>query len=151
MNTYDNGLEVLSPTECLLLAATMPVGRIAFSEQALPAIQPVNFVLDDGCVIIRTAEGTQLAAAIRNAIVAFEVDHFDAEARAGWSVTLVGRAESVRDPVECARLGGLPLRTWAAGARDRFIRIRPELINGRRLHGTRNTANGFEPVLRAAS
>jgi uncharacterized protein len=151
MNTDDNGLEVLSPTECLLLATTMQVGRIAFSEQALPAIQPVNFVLDDGCVIIRTAEGTKLAAAIRNAIVAFEVDDFDAEARAGWSVTLVGRAESVRDPTECARLAGLPLRTWAAGARDRFIRIHPELVNGRRLHGVRHTANGVEPALRAAS
>jgi hypothetical protein len=151
MNIDDNGLEVLSAAECLMLAATMPVGRIAFSEQALPAIQPVNFVLDDGCVIIRTAEGTKLAAAIRNAVVAFEVDDFDTEARAGWSVTLVGRAESIRDTAECARLAGLPLRTWAAGARDRFIRIRPEVISGRRLHGTRHTADGFEPALQAAS
>lgn len=32
--------------ECLSLLRTVPVGRIVFTECALPAIQPVNFTLD---------------------------------------------------------------------------------------------------------
>ena len=126
-------LEVLSTEECLALAATMPIGRIVFTDQALPAVQPVNFIIDDGNVIIRTTQGSKLAAATRNAIVAFEIDEVDPRFRAGWSVTMVGRAQAVRDPDETARLTRLPLHTWAPGTRDRFIRIRPQHINGRRI------------------
>jgi nitroimidazol reductase NimA-like FMN-containing flavoprotein (pyridoxamine 5'-phosphate oxidase superfamily) len=129
------GLEVLSPSECLALASTVPIGRIVYTERALPAVQPVGFVLDKGCVVIRTAEGTKLAEAIRNAIVAFETDEFDARSQLGWSVTVVGRAEAVRDPAEAARMSRLPLRAWALGRRDRFIRIHPEYITGRRIPG----------------
>jgi uncharacterized protein len=129
----DSEVEVLSPEECISLAATMPIGRIVFTDRALPAVQPVNFLIDDGSVIIRTMQGSKLAAATRNAVVAFEIDEFDRRSQAGWSVTLVGRAQSVRDPVESDRLARLPLQTWAPGPRDRFIRIRPEYITGRRL------------------
>ncbi len=111
----------------------MPIGRIVFTDKALPAVQPVNFVLDDGCVIIRTAEGTKLAAAMRGTVVAFEIDDYDALAESGWSVTVVGRAEQVIDAAESARLARLPLRVWAPGSRARFIRIRPEYIAGRRI------------------
>lgn len=130
-------LEVLSREECISLASTMPIGRIVFTDRALPAVQPVNFLIDDGSVIIRTTEGSKLAAATRNAVVAFEIDEFDRRSQAGWSVTLVGRAQPVRDPAESARLAKLPLQTWAPGPRDRFIRIRPEHISGRRLPASR--------------
>ena len=133
MNVDSAGLEVLSPTECLALASTVPIGRIVYTERALPAVQPVNFVFDDGCVIIRTTEGTRLADAIRNAVVAFETDEFDSRSQLGWSVTVVGRAEAVRDPDETARMSLLPLRAWAPDKRDRFIRIHPEYITGRRI------------------
>jgi uncharacterized protein len=134
VNVDSTDLEVLSSEECLALAGTVPIGRIVFTDRALPAVQPVNFVIDyDGSIIIRTTQGSKLAAATRNAIVAFEVDEFDAWFKAGWSVTMVGRAQAVRDPDEAARLAELPLHTCAPGTRDRFIRIRPEHINGRRI------------------
>jgi uncharacterized protein len=129
----DFELETLSLEECISLAATMPIGRIVFTDRALPAVQPVNFLIDDGSVIIRTTQGSKLAAATRNAVVAFEIDEFDRRSHAGWSVTMVGRAQSVHDPAESARLAQLPLQTWAPGSRDRFIRIRPDHISGRRL------------------
>jgi hypothetical protein len=133
VNVDSAGLEVLSPSNCLALAGTVPIGRIVFTDRALPAVQPVNFVLHDGCVIIRTAEGTKLATALPDTIVAFEIDDYDARAQSGWSVTVVGRAESVADAAESARLARLPLRTWAPDDRDRFVRIRPEYISGRRI------------------
>ncbi|HZB33276.1 MAG TPA: pyridoxamine 5'-phosphate oxidase family protein [Streptosporangiaceae bacterium] len=146
----DSGLEMLSPEECISLAATMPIGRIVFTDRALPAVQPVNFLIEDGSVIIRTTQGSKLATATRNAIVAFEIDEFDRRSQAGWSVTMIGRAQSVHDPAESARLARLPLHTWASGPQDRFIRIRPEQISGRRLpasarctgHHPQHPANG---------
>jgi uncharacterized protein len=133
MNVDSAELEILTPAECLALAATAPIGRIVFTDRALPAVQPVNFVIDNGNIIIRTTQGSKLAAATRNAIVAFETDHFDAQATTGWSVTMIGRAQAIRDPNETNRLARLPLHTWAPGRRDRYIRIHPEHINGRRI------------------
>jgi nitroimidazol reductase NimA-like FMN-containing flavoprotein (pyridoxamine 5'-phosphate oxidase superfamily) len=127
------GLEILGDDECLALLETAPVGRIVFTDQALPAVQPVNYALDGEDVIIRTSPGSKLSAALRRAIVAFEVDDYDAETRTGWSVVLVGRARRVEDPAELDRLRLLDLWPWVPGGRDEFIRISPRLRSGRRI------------------
>ncbi|GAA4614599.1 pyridoxamine 5'-phosphate oxidase family protein [Actinoallomurus liliacearum] len=131
---YDSGgLEILSDEECRRLITAVPLGRIVFTDRALPAIQPVNFLMSNGEVIIRTSSGSKLAAAARNAVVAFEVDEFDPAIQAGWSVVIVGHARIVSENGELSELRGLPLRTWAPSAQDHFIAITPELISGRRL------------------
>src|SRR5690606_30151693 len=96
-------------------------------------IQPVNFALSDGDIVIRTSRLSRLASAAADTVVAFEIDDFDTEARTGWSVVAVGHARHVADPEEAAALEALPLRTWAPGERDYFLRIRPELLTGRRI------------------
>ncbi|MEV0406731.1 pyridoxamine 5'-phosphate oxidase family protein [Actinoallomurus sp. NPDC050550] len=131
---YDSGgLEILSEEECRRLITAAPLGRIVFTERALPAIQPVNFAVSDGEVIIRTSSGSKLAAAARNTVVAFEVDEFDPAIHTGWSVVLVGHARVVSENGELSHLRSLPLRTWTPNEHDHYIAIRPELISGRRL------------------
>lgn len=127
------GLAELTPEESYALLATVPVGRIVYTDHALPAIQPVNFVLDGPDVVFRTAEGSKLAVAASRAVVAFEVDSFDADARSGWSVVLVGRTFEVTEPVERARLLALPLVTFVPGTRDRVIKVVPRIVTGRRI------------------
>ena len=127
------GLSRLSREECYALLRTVPIGRIVFTEAALPAIQPVNFVVDDLDVVIRTGVGSKLAAAARSAVVAFEVDDFDAETMTGWSVVLIGRAEAVHDADELLRLRELSLTPWALGNRPHYIRVSPEIVRGRRI------------------
>ncbi|MGH3267662.1 MAG: pyridoxamine 5'-phosphate oxidase family protein [Trebonia sp.] len=131
---HPDGLEELPAAECLRLMATVPVGRIAYTRQAMPAVEPVNFTLDDGTVVFRTARGGKLAAATLRAVVAFQADDLDPVTRSGWSVTVVGLAQEVTEPAEVARLGRLDLETWAPGTRDHIIRITPEVVTGRRLH-----------------
>lgn len=127
------GLEILSEQECRNLLAGSLLGRIVFTDRALPAIQPVNFLVSGGDVIIRTSSGSKLAAAARNAVVAFEVDQFDADARTGWSVVVVGHARVVSENGALSRLRSLPLDSWVPGERDHYIAITPELISGRRI------------------
>ncbi|WP_106403601.1 pyridoxamine 5'-phosphate oxidase family protein [Actinocorallia populi] len=127
------GLEILGDDECLALLQTTPVGRIVFTHQALPAVQPVNYAMDGADVIIRTSPGSKLAAAARSAVVAFEIDDYDARSRTGWSVVLVGQARRVDDPAEAAALAGLDLWPWVPGGREEFIRISPRLCSGRRI------------------
>ncbi|MCO6010026.1 pyridoxamine 5'-phosphate oxidase family protein [Actinoallomurus purpureus] len=131
-----NGLEILERGECLALMGSVPVGRVVFTDRALPAIQPVNFVLDGEDVIIATAPGSKLAAATRGTIVAFEVDAFDVGDEVGWSVTVLGEARAVQDKWEIDGLSRLPLHSWIPGLHDRFVRIQSEVVTGRRIHPT---------------
>jgi hypothetical protein len=142
---YSDGsaLEQLSRTECLRLMASVPVGRVVYTRRALPAVDVVNFALDQGDIVIRTDQGGKLAAAARGAVVAFEADHIDLAQHAGWSVTAVGPSREVTDAGEIARLRTIGLSCWAPGAREHFIRISPVMLNGRYLcHGKPATPHG---------
>ena len=76
-------LEHLSRDQCLRLMGQVPLGRIVYTRQALPAVELVNFALVDGDIVIRTDSGGKLAAATRGAVVAFETDSVDTAAHTG--------------------------------------------------------------------
>ena len=103
---YSDGsaLRQLSMAECLQLMATVPVGRVIYTRRALPAVELVNFALDQGDIVIRTDRSGKLAAAARGAVVAFETDCLDAARQVGWSVTAIGPSREVTDPEEIGRL-----------------------------------------------
>ncbi|WP_433136122.1 pyridoxamine 5'-phosphate oxidase family protein [Actinomadura nitritigenes] len=136
-----SGLEILGPDECRDLLRHAEVGRIVFTHNALPAIQPVNYVLDGDDVVFRTSRTSRLATAASGAIVAFEIDAFDVGARTGWSVVAIGPARRVSAPGEIAALERLDLRAWAPGQRDQFVRLRPEMLSGRRIPGENGVAS----------
>ncbi len=125
-------LEELNRRQCLDLLEGVQVGRLVFTEDALPAVQPVNFRLWRDDVAVRVAGGPKLAAATHNQVVAFEADELDAELRNGWSVTIVGHAELVTDIDEMVELSGTFVQPWVDGRRDHFMRIRTEKMTGRR-------------------
>lgn len=133
------GLEVLEREECLRLAATGSIGRVVFTEQALPAITPVSFVLKDGSIFIKASEGSKLASVSNGSIVAFEIDEFDLEFEHGWSVVFVGKAIPVSEPEKVRELSALSLRGWDAHNNSQLIEVKIELVNGRRL------PNGWSP------
>ena len=132
---YSNGaaLRQLSRDECLRLMASVPVGRIIYTRQALPAVDLVNFTLDRGDIIIRTDRSGTLAAATRGAVVAFEADSLDPAGQAGWSVTVIGQSHEVTDADEISRLEQMGLSSWAPGEHEHFIRISPGILTGRQL------------------
>lgn len=125
--------QAFSREQCLALMASVPVGRVVYTDQALPAVMPMNFVLDGEEVVIRTASDSTLAAAIRNAVVAFQADDFDPATTTGWSITITGQARLVDSAEETERLARLPLRPWVSAANGQFIRIPARHVAGRRL------------------
>lgn len=140
--TYDGGLswsqpadpgrQRIEPDEALRLLASVSYGRVVFTDNALPAIRPVNHLVDDGRVIIRTRLVTALSAAVRagNAatVVAYEADDLDPLRRAGWSVIVVGLAQTVTDPDQIARYENL-LQPWVNHA-DSVVAIGPQIVTG---------------------
>lgn len=126
--TDSTGLTVLDDVECLRLLASVPLGRIAVSDRALPCVLPVYFLLTGRTVLLRVSGTGRLAAATRAAVVAFEADEMGTSG--GWSVLGIGRTRSVR-PDERAAASGL--RRWGIGEHDRFVAVGLELLTGRRL------------------
>ncbi|WP_102143603.1 pyridoxamine 5'-phosphate oxidase family protein [Mycobacterium hubeiense] len=124
-------LEVLNRRQCLDRLQTVRVGRLVFTEDGLPAVQPVNFGVWREDVVIRVAGGAKLAAATNNLVVAFQADELDPDLRTGWSVTVVGHAQPITDVSELVEVAGTFVQPWVDGRRDHFIRIRTEKMTGR--------------------
>ncbi|MCW2724864.1 MAG: hypothetical protein JWN35_1785 [Frankiales bacterium] len=125
--------EVLSRQDCLRLLTTVPVGRVVYTQHALPAVAPVGFVLDGTELLLRLPEGNELAAAVRRSVVAFQADDVDPVTQGGWTVTVTGWAREETDQAQLRRLAALPLRPWIAGGREHFIKITTDLVSGSRL------------------
>jgi uncharacterized protein len=123
----------LDGAECLSLLAGMTIGRIVFTDSALPAAQPVAYFLDGEEVVFRTGGGSKLAAATSGAVVAFEVDEFDARTRTGWSVLGVGEAYEVVVPSRLAELAERMPAPWAPNRTAHTIAVPLQRLTGRRL------------------
>lgn len=108
------------------------VGRIAVAIMNHPDIFPINYVVEHGGVVFRTAEGTKLAAAVLGESVAFEADGYDPDAGEAWSVVVKGRAVELEQVLDRFDAADLPLFPWHAGPKHRFVRIDPEEVTGRR-------------------
>lgn len=123
----------LGPVECWRLLRTTDVGRLAVSIRNNPDIFPVNYAVDGETVVINTAPGTKLAAAVLGRAVAFEADVLDPITRTGWSVVLKGNAAEVEDIEELLAAEQLGLETWTATDKTRYLRLDPDIVTGRRI------------------
>lgn len=126
----------LSETECYgLLGGTTTVGRLAFVNGDGQQLLPVNFVLVDRVVYLRTAPDSVIADLAKgHDDVAFGVDFHDDLLGRGWSVTVNGSSRAV-DAVPDAP-SGEPVRApqpWAPGERDVVIAVSPRSVSGRRV------------------
>ncbi len=126
------GIESLAEQECWELLRQAAIGRLAVWVDDHPEIFPVNFVVDHGALVFRSAPGTKVTAALATAAVALETDARDAEAGTAWSVVVKGRAEQITDTSGLMDTVRLRLVPWQGGEKGRFIRIVPTEVTGRR-------------------
>jgi nitroimidazol reductase NimA-like FMN-containing flavoprotein (pyridoxamine 5'-phosphate oxidase superfamily) len=139
------GTTILETNTCWDLLRHSDVGRLAVSIADHPDIFPVNFVVDHGSVVFRTAEGTKLAAAVLGQSVAFEVDGYDPAAGDAWSVVIKGRASEIERMQDVFDALDLPLFPWHASPKHRFVRITPDNVSGRRFHVVDKSARDLSP------
>ncbi|MDX3747506.1 MULTISPECIES: pyridoxamine 5'-phosphate oxidase family protein [unclassified Streptomyces] len=126
----------LDEAEALRLLGSVGLGRAVFTRHALPAVRPVNHIVAGGDVIVRTHQGSALAAYVRgtsaDTVLAYEADVIDSVSHLGWSVVVTGYARLVTDPAELDGFRGR-LRQWADQVMDLAVRIHPEMVTGLRL------------------
>ena len=129
----ESGTTVLPSSECKrLLALTAKeggIGRLGIPTDQAPVVLPVNFSYGDGEVVIRTGTGF-LTSSGAGRLVAFEVDHVDAEDRTAWSVLVRGLATLIESPTrEELQAAAHPLVPEPG---DMLLVIRPDIVTGRR-------------------
>jgi hypothetical protein len=83
----------LDRAEAMRLLASVPYGRVVFTQEALPAIRPVNHLVDNDRIILRTRLTAKISTALGSrpnpgVVVAYEADDLDDSATpAGvWSL-----------------------------------------------------------------
>ena len=111
------------------LLAIVDYGRRIFPK-SVPAIRPVNDLVDEGRIIIRMADVGDLRcrAIRRGVVVAYEADSIDPQTRAGWSVVVIGHASGLTEPGQVLRYQQL-LPPWINHP-DTVVAIEPEIITG---------------------
>lgn len=139
--TATRRMRELDRAEALRLVATVSLGRIVFTQHALPAVRPVNHLVEGGDIIVRIHDDGALAshaapADVPSVVVAYEADAIDPVTHLGWSVVITGYACPVTDADEAARVASL-LRPWVGRPMTRALRIRPDLGAGFRLEAER--------------
>ncbi|WP_412078709.1 pyridoxamine 5'-phosphate oxidase family protein [Streptomyces xanthophaeus] len=127
-------MKPLDRSEALRLLGTVSLGRIVFTEHALPAVRPVNHLVDGEDIVVRLQDGSALASLVTTpdapgVVVAYEADVIDPETRLGWSVVITGYASLVAqedgsDPYEAS------LVPWVQHTMTRAMRIVPDLVTG---------------------
>nr|WP_229849149.1 pyridoxamine 5'-phosphate oxidase family protein [Streptomyces melanogenes] len=130
-------MTALDRREALRLLATTSLGRVVFTQGALPAVRPVNHFVDGEDIVVRLHEGATLASLDAPApgsavVVAYEADAIDPDTHLGWSVVVTGYARVIDDRDTLDRYAKA-LRPWAAGTIKAALRIRPDLVTGFRL------------------
>lgn len=116
---------------CLKLLASVQIGRVVYTEAAMPAAHPVNFLLDDEEIVFRTGEGAKLAAASRGVVVGFQADEIDVARRRGWSVLGIGVAYEILEPDRLSALAERFRAPWVPDRIGHVISIPMQRLTGR--------------------
>ncbi len=135
----------LTEGECWRLLASASIGRVVFTYRAMPAIRPVNHVIDGRKIVIRTHLGGAIASRAADSssdgegrpsgsVVCYEADDLDPARHTGWSVIATGLARLVTDPADIARYSAA-LEPWIAEEVNMVVTIEPRFLSGLRLAG----------------
>lgn len=139
-------MEILTDEQCWSLLGSVEVGRLAVAAAGDIDIFPLNYVVDDRSLLFRTSEGTKLVEVVLAGRVAFEIDGYEPERGRAWSVVCKGEAQMLDKWDDIYAAQDMPLFPWNHSPKERFVRVRPYVVTGRRftVYATRD---GAEPTL----
>ncbi|GAA2753967.1 pyridoxamine 5'-phosphate oxidase family protein [Amnibacterium kyonggiense] len=127
-------VEHLDEHECWRRLLANQVGRIAFMSEDRIEIVPINYVVRDRRLVMRTSPHTPLIWT-RHHAVPFEVDGWDRTT--AWSVIARGDVERSDDPGALALEREIGLAPWAPderGPRDALAVLTVHELTGRAFH-----------------
>ncbi|MGO4204576.1 pyridoxamine 5'-phosphate oxidase family protein [Rhodococcus sp. TAF43] len=130
MQDRTNPVAALTEQDALDLLSTERLGRLILVTDDRPDVYPVNYVVHDGKIYFRTAEGDKLTELTLKPMTTFQVDH--ADATSAWSIVVHGIARTLVRFDEINAAEEFALQSWVPTAKYNFVQIRPTEIHGRR-------------------
>lgn len=121
---------VLDEQDAMALLPTASLGRLVLVVGDQPDVFLVNYVVHDGRILFRSAEGDKLAEIAVHPGVTFQVDHEDTTT--AWSVLVRGIARRLVRFDEINAAEELDLHSWVPTEKNNFVEIRPTEVHGRR-------------------
>ena len=125
-------LRELSDEDCWeLVSQPGHIGRVAWNSGSGPVALPVNYMVYERHLWIRTSAYSSLTREIDDNLIAVEIDDIDPATHLGWSVLIRGMAEVKYHPEEVPG-PVLEHRTWPAGHRPLWVPVSPRAHTGPR-------------------
>jgi uncharacterized protein len=124
-------VEELDTAQCWRLLETVTLGRLAVEgHDGRPDVFPVNYLVHNGNVFIRSAPGAKLRSIAEHPSVAFEID--GETTRYHWSVVIRGDAHRMDTDADIEASGIVGLVSSSPTPQHNFIRLTPNTVSGRR-------------------
>ena len=124
----DEVVTELTSDECWEMLRNEEFGRLAYRLVDEVHITPINYAVQGGSLLFRTAEGNKLLAVVMGSEVAFEIDRYDEES--ARSVVVRGTARLLPED-EAHRADNVPLRPWTTTLKYNVVEIQPKVVSGR--------------------
>jgi nitroimidazol reductase NimA-like FMN-containing flavoprotein (pyridoxamine 5'-phosphate oxidase superfamily) len=128
--SVDDGLDEIPLETCQRLLKDGAVGLLAMAGTEAPDVRPVNFVLLDRSVVMRTGRGRIYQGALRREPASFVISESDRLEHSGWSVVVSGRL-SLCEGDEI--LAAARVRPWARVEKREVVALSMDHVSGRRL------------------
>ena len=123
----------LDRSTCFALVSSRRVGRLVLGG-AEPVVVPVNFVVRDDALVLRTAHDARVVHGVGTTVV-FEVDDVDETHHTGWSVVVRGELADATGTLSIDEELTERLEPWAPGQKDRWLLVRVAEISGKWVRG----------------
>ena len=126
-------VKTMTDLECVTQLSNTPVGRIAFLQDGMPSMAPVNYRWHEDTIVFRTQEGQKLVGS-QGRPVCFEIDGWNRARKTGWSVLVKGIASEVTEWAAKEQLEQIGLTPWTNDVwRRRWVQVLPMEVTGREI------------------
>ncbi|MCY7326020.1 MAG: pyridoxamine 5'-phosphate oxidase family protein [Microbacteriaceae bacterium] len=132
---HDSAVEELALDECWDLLTLHDFGRLAVATDTGVDIFPMNYLVHDRAIFLRSAPGSKLTSITERPAIAFEVD--GRRLRRRWSIVVKGNIDRLGFDSEIVESGILELNSQSPTAKWNYLRISPESVTGRRFKAPR--------------
>lgn len=132
MSENTDVIQNLSDEESLELLATKTFGRLVVRRKDDMDLFPLNYLVHEGEIYFRTAEGSKLFSLTLNNDVLFEADNVDGDSQEAWSVVVKGTARTLTSNAEIEAADQLPLKPWLPTLKYNYVVVSPNEISGRK-------------------
>lgn len=138
------GVEEIGTAACWKLVEANSLGRLAIQNiDGRPDLFPLNYLVHEGSVFMKSAPGTKLRSLAGHPDVAFEIDGADGAFQ--WSIVIRGNATRMDTDADIEASGVLTLASDSPTAKHNYVRLVPDTVTGRRFparNASPNRMNG---------